>query len=529
MKPVVLVVWPLMGDMLYTLDALKNVLDKKAGFLPLPVVTGAAYVPEDFGVRIIDENTEGTGWLRQSLEGVCLVVLSFMNVQHGRAVQIARQASRRGVQVAVAGTWVSRDEDWRSFPADYYLRGPAEGWAAEFFASFLSQKAARHYYACEDSRFTRYRRPRYDLLNVSDYHNAQLQSSEGCPYRCTFCSESHQVRLRPIEQVLDELECLYRQGSRAVVFADANLLVKRSRYVELMKALAGWNADHHWAVRFGGEVSLNLADDPELLQLLPEAGFQVVYLGIETLSQEGLTAIKKRHNVSRRGLSLLEMVRRFQRAGLEVTAGFINGFDHDTLDCFRATAEFIEEAGIVFTTAGSLVATAGTPLWEQFRSQNRLWLSPGGEAEEGGLDSANFGGGPNFQPARMTCRQLAQGSRWLWRRLASIPSFQRRLTGLVTNIGAGNRQLGRRVALRPYMHLVCLRAHLAYCRNQALRPAWRTALRLQLRYPGKVGVITRAMCEFLQLRASALASGADPDHVPAEPDFGDETASLAVQ
>jgi radical SAM superfamily enzyme YgiQ (UPF0313 family) len=245
-----------------------------------------------------------------------------------------------------------------------------------------------------------------------------LQFSRGCPFDCEFCNITsmfgHRPRTKTAAQVVAELDSLARLGWRGpVFFVDDNFIGnKRILKEELLPALIRWQKGSP-GTRFSTEVSVNLADDGELMGLMVEAGFDQVFVGIETPEEASLAECNKRQN---RGRDLVASVRRMQHAGLEVQGGFIVGFDHDTPAIFQRQIEFIQKSGIVTAMVGLLQALPGTKLHRRLRNQGRLLGHTTGD---------NVDGTTNFIP-HMNWDTLRQGYQRLMEYLYSPgPYYQR--------------------------------------------------------------------------------------------------------
>jgi radical SAM superfamily enzyme YgiQ (UPF0313 family) len=245
-----------------------------------------------------------------------------------------------------------------------------------------------------------------------------VQFSRGCPFDCEFCNVTamfgHRPRTKTTAQVIAELDNLWRLGWRGTVFfVDDNFIGnKRALKEELLPALIQWQKGRR-GTPFYTEASINLADDEELMRLMVEAGFNQVFVGIETPEEAGLAECNKRQNQKR---NLVADVKRIQRAGLEVQGGFIVGFDSDTPTIFARQIEFIQKSGIVTAMVGLLQAVPGTKLHQRLNVQGRLI---------GRTTGNNLDGTTNFIP-RMNRETLREGYRNLMGHIyAPGPYYQR--------------------------------------------------------------------------------------------------------
>jgi radical SAM superfamily enzyme YgiQ (UPF0313 family) len=216
--------------------------------------------------------------------------------------------------------------------------------------------------------------PAYQLVRLDRYFIASLQFSSGCPYRCEFCDipvlYGRQPRLKSPQQVLAELDSMLAQSRPpAIYFVDDNFIANRKATRELLPHLVAWQQRNNYPVQFSCEATLNLANQPEILELMREARFATVFVGIETPEIEALHSIDKGHNAA---LPMLDAIATLNRYGLEVVSGIIIGLDTDTADSADRLLEFIERSQIPMLTINLLQALPKTPLWERLAREGRL-------------------------------------------------------------------------------------------------------------------------------------------------------------
>lgn len=395
--------------------ALKFV-QKRASLPPLGLLTVAALLPQHWLQRLVDVNV--TGLSDDNLGWADLVCISAMIVQRSSAKNLIARCHAAGKTIIAGGPlFTSAPAD---FPeVDHLVLNEAELTLPEFLRDY-SEGRARHTYRTSDfADLQRSPAPRWELARVQRYGSLSLQFSRGCPFDCEFCDVTakfgHAPRTKAPAQVIGELEAMCATGWRgSVFFVDDNLIGnKRVLKKELLPALISWQRTHGRRFPFYTEASINLADDDELMGLMVEAGFDTVFVGIETPHAASLAECNKRQN---QGRDLIADVKRIQRSGLQVQGGFIVGFDSDEPGIFRRQVEFIQKSGIVAAMVGLLNALPDTKLHARLKREGRL---------VGRTNGDNLDGTVNFIP-RMPLDQLLAGHRSILRGIyAPKPYYDR--------------------------------------------------------------------------------------------------------
>lgn len=414
----VLLVYPRYPDTFWSFRHALKFLGKKAGFPPLGLLTVASYLPTAWQVRLIDLNV-GTLDDRDILWADLLFV-SAMTVQRESAEEVIARSRRLGTRTVAGGPLFTTCH--HDFPdVDHLVLGEAELTFRPFLADLLAGKAAR-LYAVEgwaDLRETP--PPRWEILDIRSYAAMNIQYSRGCPFDCEFCDITQlfgrQPRTKSREQLVEELEALYRRGWRGgVFFVDDNFIADRPKLKrEILPAMIDWLERRKYPFSFFTEASINLADDPELMELMVRAGFEEVFVGIETPHDGGLHESGK---VQNRNRDLIGSVRRIQQAGLQVQGGFIVGFDSDPPSIFEKQICFIQESGIVTAMVGMLTALRGTKLHSRLAEEGRLLRNASGNNTAIAL---------NFVP-RLPLETLVEGYRSILSTIyAPKPYYQRLL------------------------------------------------------------------------------------------------------
>lgn len=399
-----------------------------------PVVslpTVAALTPPDVEVTICDENVEAV-----DLDWPCDVVgLTAMNVQVERAVELATAFRKRGRTVVIGGPYATLCPEKMRPHADVLFLGEAEHTWPRFIEEWRQGRHRAVYEQADKIDLRQSPAPRFELLKLDRYAGGTLQTSRGCPFDCEFCDivlesmSGRKVRSKSPVQVVREAEALARLGVDGVFITDDNFTGHRKHAKAILRALAEWGHANGHPIVFNCELSLDVADDEALCQLLRDANFSKIYVGIETPRAASLQETGKKQNL--RG-DLLRAVRKLQSHGLIVWAGMIVGFDHDDADVFQEQYDFLQEAGIPVTTAGPLIALPGTRLHQRLEKEGRLTSS----SHASGVDPIHVTEGTNVLPKQMSSQELETGVNWLVRALYRYDSFAERVIQAIDH-GAG--------------------------------------------------------------------------------------------
>jgi len=379
---------------------------KKSVFPPLGLLTVASMLPKTWEQRLVDVNIRPVS--EADLDWADVVLISAMLVQKESMLRVLSRCRARGLRTVVGGPISSCMQDLPLY-ADHVVVGEAEELVDGLVADLERGAAQPLYQAKELPGLNITPLPKLDLINAKYYSSMAIQFSRGCPFNCEFCDiieiYGRKPRQKSPAQIVTELELLYARKWRGPIFiVDDNFIGNKRKVKELLPVMAEWNARHGRPFQFYTEASVNLADDQELLQMMQNANFDRVFLGIETPAEESLKEAQKMQNTHR---SLLESVKRIQRYGMEVMAGFIVGFDNDPEDIFDRQVKFIQESAIPLAMVGLLQALPGTQLYRRLQKEGRI-------VRDG--DGNNFDLRLNFKP-RMDPQQLLDGYRSILRRI----------------------------------------------------------------------------------------------------------------
>jgi radical SAM superfamily enzyme YgiQ (UPF0313 family) len=411
-----LLVYPEFPDTYWSFKHALKFLGKQAAQPPLGLMTIAALLPASWTKRLVDTNVERLH--DRDLAWADVVMLSGMHIQREPLLAILERCRALGLRTVVGGP-ITSSVPAAELKADHVVIGEAETLIAGLAQDLEQGTAKPVYHAAERPEMAMSPLPDLSLIKMHRYSTMAVQYSRGCPFNCEFCDiieiYGHRPRTKAVAQVLAELDQLRAAGWREAVFiVDDNFIGNKARAKELCVALAEWRSQYKTSFDFNTEASLNLADDPELMQLMKDAGFVSVFLGIETPDESGLIASNKLQNTRR---SLLDSVARIQSYGMQVMGGFILGFDTDREDIFDRMVEFIQKSGIPIAMVGLLQAMPGTQLFRRLRREGRILDAGHGD---------NTGDKLNFLP-HMDAARLVEGYRSVLKRIYSSAAYYERV------------------------------------------------------------------------------------------------------
>jgi radical SAM superfamily enzyme YgiQ (UPF0313 family) len=409
-------VYPEIPDTFWSFEHAIKFIRKEANSPPLGLLTIAAMLPQEWEKRLI--HMKVTKLTDADLAWADYVFISAMVVQKKSVHQVIARCREAGVPIVAGGPLFTSEPE--QFPdVDHLVLNEGETTLPQFLADLKRGQARRLYTTDQYPDITKTPAPMWELLDLRRYAAMSIQFSRGCPYDCEFCNVTalfgHRPRTKTADQLLHELDALYALGWRgSVFFVDDNFIGnKKHLKQDILPALIEWRKGKV-GVPFNTEVSINLSDDQELMDMLVEAGFNTVFVGIETPDEDSLAECNKFQN---RGRDLVESVKRIQRAGLEVQGGFIVGFDSDTPSIFQRQIDFIQRSGIVTAMVGLLQAPSGTKLYQRLRGEGRLVGSSSGD---------NVDGSTNIIP-KMNIETLRQGYKTILRQIYSPQMYYARV------------------------------------------------------------------------------------------------------
>ena len=380
-----LLIYPAIPDTFWSFKHVMKFIRKKAAHVPLGLLTVASMFPEDWDLRLVDANVENVS--DEVIQWADMVFMGAMIVQKESVRQIIATCRTLGKPIVGGGPlFTSCPEDFDD--VDYLVLNEAEITLSLFLKDLTAGNPRRVYTTGEKPDISLTPLPRWDLVDMKLYASMSVQYSRGCPYDCEFCDivnlNGRRPRVKSNDQMIREFEILYNMGWRGSVFVvDDNFIGNQRKVKSFLRALKDWQEAHDFPFIPYTEASVNLAQDEELMQLMTGAGFDSVFLGLETPDDRCLVECGKHQN---RSMDLVEAVKTIQRNGMEVMGGFIIGFDNDPSNIFERQIEFIQNSGVVRAMIGLLEALPGTRLYRRLKEEGRLLEDCTGDNCDGAMN-----------------------------------------------------------------------------------------------------------------------------------------------
>ncbi len=394
------------------------------------LATLMALTPDDVNIAYIlcDENVSEIDF-----DLKCdLVAITGATLHAHRIDVLCRTFRDKGIPVALGGTYATIEAEACRDIADYHFIGEAEYTWPEFLRQWVCNKTGKvkvykqaEYINIQDSPA-----PDWSLINVHDYLNISVQTSRGCPNRCDFCDViqyvGRQYRTKTTDQIMAEVQNAHTIGARTIFFSDDNFLGNKRFTKKLLSCLVKWNLQQTRPLSFSTQITVEVADDENLLKMFADTRFTVLFLGVETVRKASLKEVHKSHNLK---YDIFARIERISRFGLIPYIGLIVGFDNDDLSVFNDLYNFIKKTASPIAGISLLNAPKFTPLYERLKKEGRL-------AED------DFSGEwqlyTNIIPKQMTREDLIEHYRTLFKKLYEPELFEARLEQWLKNVAYGN-------------------------------------------------------------------------------------------
>jgi radical SAM superfamily enzyme YgiQ (UPF0313 family) len=414
----ILLVYPQYPDTYWSFRHALPFISKKAAVPPLGLITVSAMLPETWQKKLVDMNVSAL--LTKDIVWADYVFISAMYVQKESVNEVIERCTKHKKIIIAGGPLFT--QEYMNYPQiNHFILNEAEITLQPFLKDLESGNPPQKIYRTDefaDIRLTPV--PDYHLLSIKDYASMNIQVSRGCPFACSFCEITallgHKVRMKDTSQILRELDVLYNLNWRgAVAIVDDNFVGnKKEVKYKLLPALKEWMQIHKYPFSFTSQTSINLADDEELMSLMVESGLNAAFIGIETPDELSLQNCNK---VQNEGRDLLESVKKLQHNGIDVSGGFIVGFDSDSPTIFKRQIDFIQKSGIVTAMVGLLNAPKNTKLYQQLKDEGRLTTEATGSNTDFSM---------NFVP-KMDYQELVDGYKTIIRNIYSAKPYYKRI------------------------------------------------------------------------------------------------------
>ncbi|MFO8002421.1 MAG: DUF4070 domain-containing protein [Marinilabilia sp.] len=472
----ILFIYPQYPDSFWSFKHALKFISKEAAVPPLGLITVSAMLPSKlWNKKLVDMNVSK---LRtEDLQWADYVFISAMYIQKPSVYEIITECQKHDVKMVAGGPLFT--QEYEDFPQiDYFVLNEAEITLPLFIEDLAAGHPQRVYKTDEEfADLSMSPVPDYQLLEKKKYAFMNVQVTRGCPYNCDFCEITsllgRKVRMKQTSQIIDELNALYSLGWRGPVsVVDDNFIGNKKEIKrDLLPVVKMWMKAHGFPFVFSIQSSINLADDEELMDLMAETGFTSTFIGIETPDEASLQYCHKVQNNNR---NLLESVRIIQKKGIQVSGGFIVGFDSDTPGVFERQIEFIQKSGIVSAMVGLLNAPRNTKLYQQMKEEKRLTTPATGNNTDFSM---------NFTP-KMNYNELMNGYRKIIQNIYSIKPFYQRLRQLLLNY---NRTYKKQPRINFTLLLAFFKsAYYIGIKNKGRREYWKLLLWTLFKRPGLI-------------------------------------------
>lgn len=426
----ILLVYPKYPDTYWSFSHALRFVSKKAAVPPLGLLTVSAMLPKSWSRKLVDMNVSSLE--EDDILWADYVFISAMYIQKESVDMVIQQCVKHHIKTVAGGPLFT--QEFKNYPqVDHFVLNEAEITLPLFLSDLNTPQGPKPIYRTDEyADLSLSPVPDYQLLNRKAYASMNLQITRGCPFACDFCEVTallgHKVRMKSTQQILNELDKLYALNWRgAIMVADDNFIGKIGEIKNnLLPAMKKWMINHRRPFEFTAQTSINLADDCKLLDLMSEAGFISTFIGIESPNEAALQECNKVQNENR---DLLQSVKTIQNAGIQVSGGFIVGFDNDTTTVFKRQIDFISKSGIVTAMVGLLNAPKNTKLYQRLEKEERLTVEATGSNTDFTM---------NFVP-KMDKTELLNGYREIINGLYAIKPYYRRVRQSLINFNPKNR------------------------------------------------------------------------------------------
>jgi radical SAM superfamily enzyme YgiQ (UPF0313 family) len=420
----VLLIYPQYPNSFWSFKHVMRFISKKATVPPLGLITVSAMLPKGWKKKLVDMNVSVL--MKDDIIWADYVFISAMYIQKESVDKVIEECQKYETRIIAGGPLFT--QEFGDYPQiDHFILNEAEITLPLFLNDLNSGRHPDLIYRTDEfAEITSTPPPDFNLLSMKDYVTMNIQVSRGCPFSCDFCEITsllgHKVRMKNTSQIIKELDILYNLNWRGpILIADDNFIGNKNEVKDnLLPAMKSWMQSHKFPFTFNIQSSINLADDEGLMLLMAETGFTSTFVGIETPDEKSLQECNKGQNKNR---DLLHSVKKIQNAGLQVSGGFIVGFDTDTESVFQKQIDFIQQSGIVSAMVGLLNAPKNTALYNRLKAENRLTAESSGNNTDLSM---------NFIPI-MNHQELLDGYKKIIQNIYATKPYYKRIRQFLLN------------------------------------------------------------------------------------------------
>lgn len=425
----ILMVYPKHPDTFWSFKFALKFINKKASFPPLGLLTIASFLPNDWEIRLVDLNIEKLK--DKDIEWADYIFISAMLIQKNSVDSIIKRVKDYNKKIVAGGPLFTTG--YENYPSiDSIVIGEAELIMPYLIEDIINGNLKHIYKQDEKPDLRIVPVPKWDLINLKNYASMSVQYSRGCPFDCEFCDitviNGRVPRTKTIKQMIDEFDALYKRGWRGSFFiVDDNFIGNKKNVKEMLKYIIKWQKERNYPFNLFTECSINIVDDENLMELMIEANFNKIFIGIESPEEENLKEVNKIQNTKR---DLIKDIRILQKRGFEVMGGFIIGFDNDNISTFSKIINFIQKSGIVTAMVGLLNILPETKLFKRLLKENRVEKLSSGNNTDFSI---------NFIPKNLNREKLIEGYKMVISEIYSYKKFFDRLWIFIKNYEPKNK------------------------------------------------------------------------------------------
>lgn len=425
-----LLIYPNHPDTFWSFKHALKFVSKKASEPPLGLLTVAALLPQEWNKKLIDMKVDSLD--DKALQWADIAFISAMSIQKESVRAVVERCRRFGLKIVAGGPLFTME--YQNFEGiDHFVLNEAEITLPPFLKDLENGCPKAAYRSAELPSLDLSPIPMWELIHLKKYNTINIQYSRGCPYDCEFCDISllfgNQVRTKNCDRFLAELDRLHEIGWRGTVFiVDDNFIGSKIKLKKvILPSLILWQQKHKYPFSFTTEASVDLSDDNALMVMMAMAGFNSVFVGIETPNETSLSECNKLQNRNR---NLTDCVKKLHEHGMMVNGGFIVGFDNDPPTIFDQLIHFIQDSSVVTVMVGLLNAPRGTRLYNRLVQEKRLLNEDSGDNTDYSI---------NFIP-KMGREKLIDGYRDILRSIYSPKPYYRRVRKFLSEFNPLSRK-----------------------------------------------------------------------------------------